>query len=94
MIYTELHRKCLKIPKVVIRSRRWKKNDNATAKRTHIDLQYSFTCAGLKYFVDIIMRSLLFPYANAEYVTSISVIFVNKKTEPLFVNSKLHRLFK
>ena len=23
-------------------------------KRTHIDLQNSFTCAGLKYFVDII----------------------------------------
>ena len=74
-------------------------------KRTRIDLQYSFTCAGLKYFVDIIqdfsniltnaiMRSLLFPYANAEYVTSISVIFVNKKTEPLFVNFKLHRLSK
>ena len=68
-------------------------------KRTHIDLQNSFTCAGLKYFVDTIrafsniltnaiMCSLLFPYANAEYVTSISVIFVNKKTEPLFVNIK------
>jgi hypothetical protein len=68
-------------------------------KRTHIDLQNSFTCAGLKYFVDIIrafstirtnaiMRSLLFPYSNAEHVTSILAIFVNKKTEPVFVNIK------
>ena len=70
-------------------------------KRTHIDLQNSCTCTGLKYFVDIIrefsnirtnaiMRYLLFPYANAEYVTSISAIFVNKKTEPVFVNFTLH----
>ena len=65
-------------------------------KRTHIDLQNSFTCAGLKYFVDIIrafstirtnaiMQSA---YSNAEHVTSILAIFVNKKTEPVFVNIK------
>ena len=63
------------------------------------------TCAGLKYFVDIIrtfsnirtnaiMRSLLFPYSNAEHAKSILTIFVNKKTEPVFVNFKLHRLSK
>jgi hypothetical protein len=55
------------------------------------------SCVGLKYVVDIIrafsniltnviMRSLLFPYSNAEHVTSILTIFVNKKPEPVFVN--------
>jgi hypothetical protein len=74
-------------------------------KRKHIDLQNSFTCTGLKYFVDrirafsnirtnAIMRSLIFPYANAEHVTSLLAIFVNMKTEPVFVNFKLHRLSK
>jgi hypothetical protein len=59
-----------------------------------------FTCAGLKYFVDrirafsnirtnAIMRSLIFPYANAEHVTSLLAIFVNMKTEPVFVKFKL-----
>ena len=57
------------------------------------------TCAGLNYFVDIIrafsnirtnaiMRSLLFPYSNAEHVTSILTKFVNMKTESVFVNIK------
>jgi hypothetical protein len=74
-------------------------------KRTHIVLQNSFTCAGRKYFVDRIrafsnirtnanMHSLIFPYANAEHVTSILAIFVNMKTEPVFVYVKLHRLSK
>ena len=63
------------------------------------------TCTGLKYFVDIIrafsnirtnanMHSLIFPYSNAEHVTSILAIFVTLKTEPVFVYVKLHRLSK
>ena len=80
-------------------------NGQKKGKRTHIVLQNSFTCAGLKYFVDriralsnirtnAIMRSLIFPYANAEHVTSLLAIFVNMKTEPVFVKFKLHRLSK
>ena len=45
-------------------------------KRTHIDLQNSFTCVILKYFVEII-RALSNIRPNAEYVKSISAIFAN-----------------
>ena len=90
MIYTELCKNSLKIPKVIIRSRKWEKREN---EDKHIDLRNSFTCTGLKYCVDIIWA-----FSNirtkAEYVTSISAIFANKKTEPVLVNCRLHQFSK
>ena len=90
MIYTELRKNSLKIPTVIIRSRKWEKREN---EDKHIDLQNSFTCTGLKYFVDIIWAFSNIR-TNAEYVTSISAIFANKKTEPVFVNCRLHQFSK
>jgi hypothetical protein len=56
MIYPELCKKSLKIPKKVIRNRRLKESDNTMAKRKRtkgpILIKNSFTCSGLKYFVD------------------------------------------
>ena len=77
---------------------------NKKDKRTHIDLKTASPVLVLNTFyiefglfpisVQMLLCTLLFPYANAEHVTSILAIFVNMKTEPVFVNFKLHRLSK
>ena len=90
MIYTELCKNSLKIQKVIIRSVNGRREQIRTK---HIDLQNSFTCTGLKYFVDII-RAFSNIRTNAEYVTSISAIIANKKTEPVFLNCRLHQFSK